>query len=723
MFRSALFPLFACVLLLSACSDTVRSPDLPPPQLRAIGPLNCEPTTLGVGQRGQCTFDATSCQFRVVLSDGNQQDVVRACPEGVELTSSNPESVTIDNSGAFVGVATGTADIIATIGDVSSAPETITVGPACIQALDIEPVDASIVAGFDQPYRAFLRRTNGTRTEVTATSVFTSETPAVANFNGNVLESDENLAVETTLDVSVSNQTASGLCATVTAPLEATTSVTLSPGQLIADGLCIDAIPPAMAFEDGAVCRADTGACALTSLQLNLDPPETLNLQVRARFNNGLECNVSNMAALDIDPVDVATLDPVVPSVTAQMSGTATLTATFRSQTEERDVVVGDGMNPALGASSLAVSAKELVGGAPFSFSNAQRFACVGQNDLEEGLAGGTLAGQLNVFAKSRSCEEDDLITVDGRSVCSAPSGDPDNFGQPSAAAFDDLQRLEDFTNPAPTGDNPFVDATTWAAVEGFWNGESCEAGAGNAPAGVGDVFFPERTLVPGRGLNPTTQPNGVVYADGTLRLGFACITATVEDPRNPGEMVTDGMTVLVLPLTNDVLTDPSDPEANEASNQLCDTLVPIFSNPLLAVLQGTPLDALGRLELIEVLSTVTELVNPLLEQTDALPLGLILDTLLTGGGFVPVGLQDLTALLVRPLDDEAIDPAVAPLLCTITSAVNTILSLITNGDANQECSGGGGTPGEPGVPDDVELEPSALQRLLDLLGLGGLLP
>ena len=717
MSRSALFPLFACLLLLSACSDTVRSPDLPPAQLAAIGALNCEPTTLGEGQGGQCTFDAMGCQFLVVRSDGNQEFVTQACPEGVELTSSNPDIVSVDNSGAFTGNSPGVANIVATLNGVSSEPETITVGPACVEALEITPLAARISAGRDQPYRAFLKRTNGTRSEVTNNSVFTSGTPAIATFNGNVLESDENLATETTLDVSVNNQTSTGLCAGVTAPLVATTTVTLSPGQLIADGLCIDATPPAAAFED-AVCRPDTGACATSTLQLNLLPaPETLNLQVRGRFDNGLECDLTDDDAttLVIDPENVATLDPAAPSVTAEMSGTATLTATATvraiTQSEDRDVRVGDGQNIAFGASSLAVSSKELVGGAPYSFTNAQRFGCVGATDLVEGLSGRELAGQLNVFAKARSCDAADLREINGRMVCTAPSSAPADFGQPSIDAFNDLQRIEDYTNPMPEGANPFDDATTWSAVEGFWNGESCETGSGNSPAQVGDRFFPSRALDPDRGLDPTTQPNGVVYADGTVRLGFACVTATVTNPSNPAQTVTDGMTVLVLPLINDaVVTDPS---LDADADRLCDTLLPIFDNPLLGVLQGTPLDALGRIELIEVLSTVTELVNPLLEATDVIPLGLVLETLINGGDFFPVGLADLTALILNPLNDGLIDPVVEPLLCTVTSTVNTLLGLLTGSSPNQECLDGS-------IPDDIPLIPSVLENLLNRLGLGG---
>lgn len=97
------------------------------------------------------------------------------------------------------------------------------------------------------------------------------------------------------------------------------------------------------------------------------------------------------------------------------------------------------------------------------------------------------------------------------------------------------------------------------------------------------------------------------------------------------------------------------------------------------------------------------------------MPLGLILGTLIDGGDFFPVGLVDLTSLLIAPADDGSIDPTVAPLLCTVTSGVNTILGLITGAGGNQECAAGN--------PGDFPLDPSALEDLLDLLGLEGALP
>ena len=77
------------------------------------------------------------------------------------------------------------------------------------------------------------------------------------------------------------------------------------------------------------------------------------------------------------------------------------------------------------------------------------------------------------------------------------------------------------------------------------------------------------------------------------------------------------------------------------------------------------------------------------------------------------MGLADLTALILNPLNDGLIDPVVEPLLCTVTSTVNTLLGLLTGSSPNQECLDGS-------IPDDIPLIPSVLQNLLNRLGLGG---
>ena len=707
-------------LLIVGCSDTVRSPDLPPAQLTGISDISCAPTTLGLGQTGQCTLTA-QCQYLQPLADGNVQVVDGPCPGDFQFVSSNPGVVAIDNDGNFVGLTEGTSTITGEVGGFVSSPQIITVGPACALALEIRPENRRLIAGFNQTYQAVLISSNGGETDIAASSFFESANTAAADFVGATLQTNRDLAAAATFEVSVSNDTAGNLCSGVTLPLEDSTSVTVSPAELLAGGICIETIPPATAFELDT-CRPDTGACTAGPIPLGLNPPETAALQIRARFNSGDECNISDVATLAIDPTGVADLDADAPSVTAVAQGQATLSAEFDGQTGERVVRVGE--STAFGANSLAVSVRELIGGQIYSSTNAQRFGCVGASDLVEGLSAGNLRGQLAAFARARRCDVADRQMVNGQLVCTAPGAD----GVNTVDAFNELQRNEDFTNPMPTGADPLIDATAWRAVEGFWNGETCEAGAGNSPARVGDRFFEPRTLDTTRNLDGTDQPNGVIFADSLVRLGFACVTAEVTDPLNPSATITDGLTVLVLPITNDSLTDPS---VAPESDRLCNTLLPIFDNPLLGVLQGTPLDPLGRIELIETLSTVTELVNPLLEELDALPLDLVVTTLIEGfPEFGIPGLATITEQLLNPLSDGLLDPAVTPGLCQLTSGVNTLLDLLTGGDGsgNQECAGGTGTTpgpedllgllGEAGLLD--LLDPSVLEDLIALLLAGG---
>lgn len=721
-FRAILVAVFSLVIV--GCSDSIRSPDLPPSQLIAVSALSCAPTTLGLGQSGQCDLSA-DCQFAQPRADGNIELVNRACPDDIRFFSSRPDVVTINDEGMYTGVGQGTSNITAQTGGVTSPPQLITVGPACVTGLELRPQDRRLVAGFDQQLQAVLIRSDSGETDVTASAFFdTDADPSVASLNGSVLQTNRDLMTTTAVDVDVTFDTATNLCANVSNPLTDSSTFTVEPAILLADGVCIDTQPPAAPFDDG-VCREDTGACPTSAINLELNPPETALLQVRARFNNGLECDITDQAALAIDPTDIAVLDTDAPSITAAVQGQATLSAEFDGQTEERDVRVGEGA--ALGANSLAVSFRETIDGAPYSFNNAQRFACVGANDLVEGLSAGDLAGQLLAFAKARRCDVADRITLpDGTQVCTEQVD-----GMPSIDAFNDRQRLVDFTNIDG-------DPTTWTAVEGFWNGEECDAGSGNSPANVGDTFIDEdpRVFDPDR----MNQPNGVVSADEAVRLGFSCVTATVDDPVNPGTVVTDGATVLVLPITNDALTQESDADAD----RLCNTLLPLFSNPFLSVLRDTPLDPLAQIELIETLSTVTELVNPLLEELDAVPLSFIVTTLIEGNEeFGIPGLNALTSQLLIPLRDGVVDPEVTPGLCTLTSAVNTLLTVITTAGeefgGNQECPGGGsfdpadalGLLGSAGLLDLLDptaladqlgaLDPAALEDLVDLIGLGPL--
>ncbi len=692
-FRPALAAL-AGVLLVAGCSgdSSVRSPDLPPPQLTEIGTLTCNDTLLAVGQTTDCRV--SSCKFDVVDKNGNTIPKFEPCP-ALQPDSTAPNVASLDQDLKLTASAAGVTQISVTADGVRSPATTITVSAACGEAFQVTPAAASIVAGLKQTYKATLTTSDDDELDVTEQTTFTvtnpNEDPDAVTLDANVASSNADIGANTTVVITGTYNGPNSPCSG-TAPLTNATALTVIPATVLSPGgICIEATPPATPLEPGqANCTADKGECVTEPLVFGLAENNQRQLQIRARFNNGTQCNVTDVADLSAAPAGIITINDA-GLATSQAEGTAEISATFQGQTGTREAQVR--VDQVLGSNSLAVSAREVVNDQPFTFGNAQRFACVGANDLVAGLGGGQLRGQLLAHARTRTCGDNEL--QDGACTALVFDGDGNAVVDPeteeqlrSVSAFNALQLQNDVTNPEPA-EGEIDDSTTWMAQAGFWNGESCEiTGSGgsnpNSPANVGDAFVDPRVLQLSSGNipvdDPLVQPNGLVYADGAVRLGFTCVTATITNPLDGSNVVTDGMTVLILPIANDALLGASDD-----ADRLCTTLLPAFSNPLLGALEGTPLEVLGRIELINTLSVITEIVNPALEQLDVLPLDQILTTLLEGQGDIP-GLTALTQLIIQPLDQGLVSPVLEPLVCQVTNGINLLLGLLSGGGGNQEC-------------------------------------
>lgn len=677
------------ILTLAACSDdnSLRSPDLPDAQVTAIGQVSCSPSQIAVGQTGLCRVVGL-CTFRQATASGGRREFTGSCPSDTQFVSANPGVAPVDEDGAIRGTSPGITLITAVVGGVSSPPVEVAVSAACVETVTISPANATLIGGQTQAFTTELTFTNGGTENVSSQSTFESTNTDIVTFVGNVATVADVVTTDT-VTVTGTYTGLAELCPGVSAT--ATTSLTATPAQLIAGGLCIETIPPAMAFGD-ASCRPDSGACGSSLLEFALAmPTQTRQLLVRGRFNNGLECDLTDRTELATDPTGVIAIDEA-GLATAVDAGSTNIVATFEGETSTRPASVV--VNQVLGRNSVAVSAKNLIGGEPITFANAQRFACVGANDLVSGLAGGNLRGFLETYAFSRTCNAN---LIDDEGFCTAgvvdddgePVIDPETgLQQRNAMAFNKLPLDIEVTNlPSSNPEDPLDDGIIWRAEVGFWDGEACQVSGSTdpeeetAPAQVGDLFIDPRVLQLANGIpigDPSMQPNGLAYADAALRLGFACITATREGgDLPPGQSQTDGMTILVLPVTSDALLGPSQEAA-----RLCDTLLPVFSNPLLG---GLPIPGLNTLQLINVLSAVTEVVNPVLELLDVLPIDVVLTTLLDGAGPIP-GLTSLTALIVNPIEGALIDPLLEPLICRVTSGVNFLLGIITGGGNNQEC-------------------------------------
>ena len=666
------------VFFLSSCSDTVRSPDLPPAQLTGISDISCAPTTLGLGQTGQCTLTA-QCQFLQVRPDGDLQSVDGPCPGDFQFVSSNPEVVAIDGDGEYVGLTEGMSTITGEVGGFVSPPQTITVGPACVLSLAIRPENARLVAGFNQTYQAALIDSNGGETDVAASSSFESANTAAADFVGATLQSNGDLAAAATFEVSVRNDSAGNLCSGVTSPLEDSTSVTVEPGIPIDDpeqALCIQTL--AAGDEPFTGCRADTGACPTSPIEL--EPEDTRQLLVRARFQNGLECSVTDRVAFSTGDGGIAAVDAeglltgVAPGET-NVSAALPLPAGGTLENSRAVNVVADLV---YGANSLVISTRAFPGTA--TRNNATKFACVGPNNLVAGGLGGEAfrAGQ-RLYAMARPC-----VTAD------AGGCTDDNF--------ENLPLEVDLTgNNFPAGTDRRV---VWSAEPGRWNpnSRSCDPSGldladtttlrvGNRPT---DLFTPPlyTPVNDQRGvqvdLNNNVlpigqQPAGLAYSEAMLALNYSCVTARYEGDDAVGEVV-DGLTIVTLPLLDDQLLGVN------AEFELCDLLSPVLNGELLG----------------PVLLTVTDLLSELLAQLDsALPLDELLRALL-GPGELDPGLSDLLAPLIDPLNELLLTPVVDPLLCEVSNVLGGLLGgLLGGGHDPKDCAdlddeGGGGGDDNP---------------------------
>lgn len=666
-------------LLLAACGDgSIRSPDLPPLELTGIGPVVCSypggGTSIAVGQTATCQV-VGGCTFRAVDADGNVSTVSGLCPE-LEFGSSNPGIGTVNpGTGVVTGVTPGGTDITASGGGLTSPPTTVTVTAACAQSLNVTPATATLISGpttgTSQAYTATVTFDNGTTSNVStaAGTTWTSSNTNAATFTGNTATAKPAVAAETAVTVTATYT--GNVCGTANT-LSDTANLTVRPADVVSsNGLCVETIPPAQAFTG---CRPDASACqANDAIVLNVGA--TSQLQIRARFDNGESCNVTEDSVLDTGNDATATVSDTA-LLSGVAAGTTAVSATFDGQTVQRPVTVqAVVVDQVLGKNSMVVHAKRPFGDTEqitLAQARAYKFACVGADNLViDGLGGGSaLRVGVKAFAIAARCDE---TALDDNGNCTAEDG-----SSSSIAAFEALpltNQQNGVTNLPPRstlpGADPLDDRIVWRSVAGYWDGTACVAQSQD-PARVGDSFIDPRELL----INPDTgfpvepassQPNGLIHSDALVRLGFSCVTAEYENPDDPTNKVTDGMTVLVLPATNDNPWAGSD-----AGYQLCETIAPLFFGPLLVLPTN------------DLLLQVTDAVNTILVTLDPLtvPVDQVLTTLISTLG------DQVTGDLIDALNGALVDPVVEPLLCQLTSGVNGLLQLLT-GDPTppQQCA------------------------------------
>jgi len=657
--------LLLVALVLTACSGGgARSPDLPFPQSDLIGFTTiCSPAgPLAAGASSQCA--ATQCVFRNTDPQGNVTSVQGPCPT-ISWSASPSTAATITSDGLLTTLQTINSPTTVTVtGSSGSISDdfTIVVNPACAESITITPSAQSVVAGLtSQAYTAAATFNNGLTGDVTSSTQFVV-TPATAG----TITSSKAVKTNPDLTATTSATVTGNYTSSCSGPLSDDATLTITPASVRANGLCLEPVD-STPFTS---CRTTAATTCTAPTAIELTSGQTRQLRLRAIFDNNLECNVTDQpgAATVSQNSAVATASNTAPGrglVTGVAEGNTNIDGsyTLRGVTSAAaPVPVKVNLSDKLGTNSLGVAAKSYA-----VTETPKKFACVGSTDLVGGLADSDqIKGRLPLFAGARFC---DPSKIDANGNCE----------------FVDDNTVRDATNA--------TEITWQPATEGYWNGSACQATLPDLPFGNGAPLIVGNTQTPALLYNQGVRrigDKGVVTAAGNLRLGFACVTAEYVNPASPANKDTDGMTVLVLPVTNDSLLGPS--SVNDAT-RLCDTLAPLL-------LLGAPENG-GNGALIQVLSVVTEIVNPILQtlaggdeegNSGPLPVDDILEGVVGGLALITTPIFDagLTDVL-NAINSGVLDPV----LC----GVGTLLTALATGNPAAIANAQACLPAAPTIP------------------------
>lgn len=641
--HSALAVILSAGFLLAGCnSDQIRAPDTPPSQLQSIS-MSCTPSSVPRGLQAQC---AVNCVYAALNAQG--QTVLTSGCRNLQCGSANSSIARIASQQGDVcvvdAVAVGVTNITGAVeGGNASTPLTVLAGQ--ITGLDVRPATASIPVNTDIQLRAFALLSDNTEFEVTGDNgtTWTSGTPATASISNTAPTKGKVTGLQVSGAPVIMTATFSGQ--------SDTSQVTVRNAQLIAGGLCVEPAPANYVPNPGVPCKPDTGACqpGNTSIFIN----QSRQFIARGRFDDGQECDLTIASALtwSTNPANVASIQntsqPNAGRVTAgALPGVTNVNAAFGGQTGTAPLTVLAGGRIATNSLSVGVKADANLNGDGGNDDPLRKVFCVGAYDLVQGLAeSDDLPAAQQTFARIRLC---------GDTAVSGPCadgflGDTEN----EVASVNDLQ---------------------WAIAGDYWGGNTCVVSntgpqANPFPGAVGNTnaFAGTQTRDPAMKGNATGGRSATTSEP--LTLGTACVQGTFTRPGFSGTAI-DGATLIVLPATSDqILGD---------AVQLCNTLVPLFA------LGGGPTGSDGAV--ISLLTAVSDLVNPLLNQLGQGGLNGGLNTLLTqvSSGLTSADsgvLAPLTGPILNQVVQDAVDPGVfQPLNC----ALGGLLQAIAGGNPSQ---------------------------------------
>jgi len=163
-----------------------------------------------------------------LFSDGSLQNLTAS----VSWVSSTPAAATINSNGLATGFAAGLTTITASSGSVSNSA-ILTVIPAVLTSITVDPANPSVLVGSTQQFKAIGTYSDNSTQDLTGTATWISSNTNVANLSSTGLASG---LMAGTTTISATSQSVSGSTAlAVSVPLSPT--ITAQPtGQLISSG-------------------------------------------------------------------------------------------------------------------------------------------------------------------------------------------------------------------------------------------------------------------------------------------------------------------------------------------------------------------------------------------------------------------------------------------------------------------------------------------------------
>ncbi len=614
--------------------DATKSPDLPPDRITAIT-IDCgnpNPVQLTVGASSSCT---AVCDVESVSKTGAVSTTPSSCTSTASWAT-DCQGLTVSNAAGSNGVITAVSadmcNVTASIKKVASNEERVDVVDVSVDCSFVYPKgsitpeptpdstcsnvgalnnDITVPVGVTVPYRAAVRLSDGTlcyapdapsgqKACPAGLIQFISGTPAVAAFTDNppvngiartlavgvTVISGTNSVASNPADLTVINPTLEALCVEFGNPTlgcrpyntNTVNCATVAPNPKIPVGG--NQQFNATAYFDVADNDPNTGfICDVTS-----DANTTWSI---SNVGNGAGAAPTVSAAGLVNGGPAATVGALVEATYDQDGNPATAN---NNVTDDHPFDVDNSL--VLGSNSLMVSATTFDPADP----QPTRAVCLGGYNLVAGTtspSNPSVAAEKGFFAVTRKC----LATNLSGGACSA--------GTFVGTTLDDVTDADFVFPPAAqpvhNGHSDEADGViAWTVEPGYWSGVSAanpggctvatdpgSQGAALVATLIGDNSAGMR-YTPGAAIDPpqpdsreyamgVTEDNGQAEAIGASRMQTNCVTATYTATSSNGQQTTtrDGLTVIILPITNDSLL--TDPDADGAV-ALCNTLVPLFN-------------------------------------------------------------------------------------------------------------------------------------------------